>query len=240
MMAEGRAELRDAEARVAALEGARQAAGEARAKGDAARAEAEALERAVRTAAAAAAIFGKGGAQRRLAEGALGEIEGQANELLGECEIPLSVRVQWAREGSGVAASCSACGEPFPRSEKAKVCARCGAERGPNIVHSLSIDPSAQSGGARDLAGIFVQLAAAAWLVADRDAEWGCALLDEPTATLDSFNRRALSAHFSQILSRVGCTQALVISHSSDAMQGLPGRIEVVSDGQWSTARVTA
>src|ERR1019366_6989598 len=50
------------------------------------------LEAAARVAAAAAAIFGKGGAQRRMAEGALGDMEERANaDVLGAAGIALQV-----------------------------------------------------------------------------------------------------------------------------------------------------
>jgi DNA repair exonuclease SbcCD ATPase subunit len=205
-----------------------------------ARAEAGRLDVAVRVAARAAAVFGKGGAQRRFAEGELAGIERLACEMMADAGLPLGVRVSWSREGSGVAATCAECGDAFPRSEKVKACARCGAARGPNLVHKLEVEPTAQSGGARDLAGIFLQLAAAAWLVRERGARWATAMLDEPLAALDRAIRRQLSAHFPEVLRRVGCAQALVIGHDRGALDALPGRIQVTSRGGWSAASVVA
>jgi DNA repair exonuclease SbcCD ATPase subunit len=211
---------------------------EAEAREAAARVEAERLEREVRTAAAAVAIFGKGGAQRRLAEVALGEIEEGANALLAQAGLPFQVAVRWSREGSGMAATCGACGEAFPRSEKVKTCHRCGTDRGPQIVHKLEIEPSAQSGGARDIVGIFVQLAAADWLATDRQSRWATAMIDEPTAKLDAANRRALASHLPSVLRSVGCEQSIIIAHHASVLDALPGRIEVVSEGGWSKVRV--
>lgn len=237
---EARAELRSVEGILRDLRAAQDAVAEARARREEHLEEARRLDVAVRTAAAAAAIFGKAGAQRRLAEDPLSEIEGRACAMLSRVGSPLRVRVAWSREGSGVAAACGACGEPFPRSEKVKACARCGADRGPNVVHRLEIEPSAQSGGARDLAGIFVQLAAAAWLVEDRESRWGTALLDEPLAALDAHHRRAIAAHLPALLRESGVGQAFVIGHDRAALDALPGRILVESRDGWSTARVEA
>lgn len=235
---QGRAELRSAQEREAVLRGCERGVEASRERAAAARGEAERLERSVRVAAAAVAIFGRGGAQRRMAEDALTEIQDRACEMLAGTGITLSVEVRWSREGSGVAATCAACGEPFPRSEKVKACARCCADRGPLIINRLEIEPSAQSGGARDLCGIFVQLAAAEWLVADRESRWGTAMLDEPTASLDADRRRALASHLPAILRESGCSQALVIAHTREILGSLPGQIEVLSEGGWSKARV--
>ena len=224
--------------RLATLGAAAEAVATQRDAAAAAMAEEAKLEVAVRTAAAAVAVFGKAGAQRRMAEGALSEIEERACEMMAGAGIALRVKVQWSREGSGVASTCAACGSAFPRSERVKVCERCGGARGANLVHKLEIEPSAQSGGARDLCGIFVQLAAAAWLVEDRGARWATALLDEPLAALDAHHRRALAAHLPGILRDSGVAQCLVIAHHDGFLDALPGRILVESKDGWSTARV--
>jgi hypothetical protein len=224
--------------RAAGLKGARAAVKDAMRRRDESRAEAERLEVAVRTAAAAVEIFGRNGAQRRMAESALEEIQDRACDMMSAAGIPLQVTVRWSREGSGVAATCAACGEAFPRSEKVKVCARCGQDRGANLVNRLEIEPSAQSGGARDLCGIFVQLAAAAWLVEDREARCAIAMLDEPLAALDRAMRQAVSSHLVSILRETGVAQAFVIGHDRAALDALPARIVIESKDGWSTARV--
>jgi DNA repair exonuclease SbcCD ATPase subunit len=235
-----REELRTLESQRSELLHVKRAVEDARKRYGDATEEANRFERAARTAAAAVAIFGRGGAQRRVAEQALEEIQDQANVMMASCEIPLQVEVRWSRDGGSAATTCAACGEPFPRSEKIKVCVRCGGERGLQIINRLEIEPSAQSGGARDLCGIFVQLSAAAWLVADREACWSTAMFDEPLAALDQAMRRSLASHLPALLRDVGVTQALVIGHDRAALDALPGRIVVTSSEGWSMVRVEA
>lgn len=189
----------------------------------------------------AAAIFGKRGAQRRVAEGALGQIEDDANEALKACGVGMVVEVRWSREGKGLASACEGCGHPFPSSAKAKNCERCGAARGPKLENKLEIVLSDRSGAAEDLAGGFVQLAASRWLRAERGTVWSTALLDEPFGALDAAHRRGFSAHLAGMLSgRYGFEQAFVVAHHASVLDALPGRIEIVSDGKHSTAKVVA
>ena len=206
----------------------------------AAREKLDQIERAMRIASAAVAIFGKNGAQRVIAEDALVEIEARACDLLRTCGIDLSVKIEWSREGTGLAATCGACGAAFPKSEKVKRCARCGTERGPNLVNKLEIVPSDVSGAAEDLAGASVQLAASAWLREDRDSRWGVAMLDEPVGAMDAAIRRMFAGKLPVMLGQVGFGQSFVIAHHSSVLDALPGRIEVVSDGRRSVARVVA
>jgi DNA repair exonuclease SbcCD ATPase subunit len=231
---------RVAEGVEANLRSARSLVGELLGEMREAREEAELHGRSLRVAAAAAAIFGPAGAQRRLAEGNLAKIEARATEMLAEAGIGLGVRVAWTREGSGVAAHCADCGEPFPRSEKVKECQRCGARRGHNIVNRLEVESTSQSGGARDLGGIFAQLATAEWLANDRGARLATALLDEPLATLDAYHRRALSARLPSILRATGVRQSIVVAHHDGFLESMPGRILIESSGGWSSARVVA
>ena len=239
-LASAEAEHVQAQAQVAALRVVRASIADAECRRHESRAEAERLERAVRAAAAAVAVFGKGGAQRRMAEGALTEIQDRACEMMAAAAVPLSVEIRWSREGSGAASSCAACGDAFPKSERVKTCGRCGEARGQQIINRLEVEPSAQSGGARDLCGIFVQLAAAEWLAADRESRWSCAMLDEPTATLDAAMRRGLASHLPALLRESNCSQAFVIAHTREILGALPGQIEVVSEGGWSKVRVLA
>lgn len=188
----------------------------------------------------ASVIFGKNGAQRRVAEGALAAIQDGANAMLQDCGINLSVEVSWGREGAGPAKTCDTCGAPFPSSTKVKKC-RCGADRGPLIKNRLDILLSEQSGAAEDLAGIAVQFSASAWLRRKRGAQWSVALIDEPVSQLDAAHRRMLSNHLAALLSsRYSFEQAFVTAHHSSVLDALPGRIEVVSDGKYSTLRIAA
>lgn len=190
---------------------------------------------------ASLAVLGKQGAQRRLAEGALGDIEAGANDLLSGSSIPLSVSVRWSREGSGLAQFCDACGLAFPASAKVKACTRCNAARGPNVVNRLEVELSDRSGAAEDLAGAAVQLSASAWLRADRGSAWEVAMIDEPFAHCDKANRRAFATYLATFLSRrLAIAQSFIISHTPDTVSMIPGRIEVVREGEWSRVRVVA
>ncbi len=189
----------------------------------------------------AAAIFGKRGAQRRVAEGVLGGIEADANAVLQECGAKLQVTIRWTREGKGIAKSCEQCGNPFPASAKVKTCERCGSPRGMALENKLEVDLSDRSGAAEDLAGVAVQLSASRWLRDQRGTTWSTAEIDEPFGALDVAHRKGLGRHLAAMLTGIyGFDQAFVVSHSPDATHALPGRIEIVSDGQWSTARVAA
>ncbi len=189
----------------------------------------------------AVTIFGKKGAQRKVAEGALAEIEEGANEVLRDSGADLSVQVRWSREGKGLASSCDSCGHPFASSAKVKHCERCGAPRGPKLESKLDVILSRQSGAAEDLAGAGFQLSASKWLRESRGTSWSTALLDEPFTALDKSLRRSFSTHLSAMLGgRYGFEQAFVVSHTLDTANALPGRIEIVSDGTWSVPRVVS
>jgi DNA repair exonuclease SbcCD ATPase subunit len=189
---------------------------------------------------AALTILGRNGAQRRVAEGALAAIGNDANALLAECGVDLTVGLSWAREGQGLAKHCEQCGVPFPASAKAKACGSCGAERGPHLVQRLEVELSDRSGAAEDLAGIALQLAASSWLRASRGSAWGTLLLDEPVAQFDRAHRKRFSQHLGKMLAHAGVEQALVVAHDAAVLESLPGRILVTRDGGWSSARVVA
>lgn len=189
----------------------------------------------------AAVIFGKRGAQRRVAEGALQQIQDDANEMLRESGASLTIEARWSREGKGLAKACEACGNPFPASAKVKHCERCGAARGPSLENKLDIIMSDWSGAAEDLAGAGIQLAASRWLREERGTSWSTALLDEPFGALDAAHRKGFAAHLTAMLSgRYGFEQAFVVAHHSSVLDALPGRIEIVSDGKWSVPRVVS
>lgn len=204
------------------------------------REKAKGIETELATSRAAVAVFGKRGAQRRVAEGALATIEADANRELHESGVDLTVEVRWSREIGGLAKSCDACGFPFPPSAKVKICARCGVARGPNAENKLEITLSDRSGAAEDLGGGHFQLAASRWLREARGSAWSTALIDEPFGALDPANRKAMARHLSTMLPRFGFSQALIVSHSPDFNFAMPGRIEVVSGSNGSTARVVA
>ncbi len=186
-------------------------------------------------------IFGKQGAQRRVAEGALSEIEQAGNAMLTECGIELSVEVQWSRVGKDLASTCDACGHPYPKSATVKQCVQCKTERGPNLVNKLEIVLSDQSGAAEDLGGAAIQLAASAWLRRARMSAWDCAMMDEPFGQLDASHRKSFAMHLVTLLSgKYGFRQSLVISHDPQTVNMFPGRIEIVSDGKYSTVKVAA
>jgi DNA repair exonuclease SbcCD ATPase subunit len=186
-------------------------------------------------------IFGRNGAQRRLAEAALEEIGDQANAMMSACGIDLSLEIQWAREADKLARSCDGCGAAFPDSQKVKACARCGMARGQHLVNKMDILLSEQSGAAEDLTGAAFQLAAAHWLRRDRLSEWAVALIDEPFGQLDAVHRRAFSTYLAAMLgSEFGFKQAFVISHDSNVNATFPGRIEITHDGKRASAKVVA
>lgn len=185
-------------------------------------------------------IFGKKGAQRKVAEGAIATIEENANEVLRASGTDLTVEVRWAREGKGLATSCDACGHPFPTSVKVKNCERCGHPRGPRLESKLDVVLSkASDGAAADLAGAGFQLAASRWLREARGTTWSTALLDEPFGALDAAHRRTFAAHLTAMLSGAyGFEQAFVVAHHASVLDALPGRIEIVSDGAFAVPRV--
>lgn len=188
--------------------------------------KAHAAERAMLT--AALSIFSKQGAQRRVAEQALEEIEAEANAILREANIELVIGIRWSREGAGLATACGVCGSAFPAGASKRPCATCGAERGPKVIQKLDVTLSDRSGAAEDLAGAALQLAAAAWLRRTRGAAWAVAFLDEPFGALDESNRTAFAAHLrAMLLGRAGFEQAFVVAHHLDVLEGLPDELVI-------------
>lgn len=200
----------------------------------------EDLRRRVETCREALLVFGKTGAQRRVAEAALDQIGADASGMLAGAGVPLTVGLRWSREGTGAASHCVDCGSPYPASRKVKECARCGAQRGPKLVHQLDVVMSDRSGAAEDLAAFALQVGASRWLRRERQAAWSTLLLDEPSGQLDEAMRRAFTAHLPSILTSASVTQALVVAHHASVLDSLPGRIEVVVGVDGSTARVVA
>jgi len=179
-------------------------------------------------------VLGRKGAQARIAQENLAEIEAGANYALAQCGIDLSVAVSWGRETKGLAKNCDACGAPFPPSAKVKLCARCGEPRGQHFEHKLEIVPSDESGAAEDLGGFAVQLAAADWLRRDRAAAWATAIIDEPGAHLDPEHRAALMGHLPGLLKQFSFEQAFVVAHDASAMAAMPAIMHIEADAKGS------
>lgn len=184
-------------------------------------------------------IFGRNGVPRRIAEATLGQVEARTNAALARCGINLSVTIRWAREGKVLSKACYSCGAAFPASQKVKACAECGAERGPQLDEKLAVDCSDTSGGALDLAGALFQLSVGRWLRERRGYGWAVAVLDEPLAALDPFNRRAFSTKLAGALSyEFGCEQAFIVAHDTGTLDAMPGRIRVIAGPNGSRAVV--
>lgn len=180
-------------------------------------------------------ILGRQGAQRVIARAAFDRIQRGADLALSRCGIDLTVQVAWERETDELAKHCPDCGAAFPKSRKQRECLDCGADRGAHYEQKFEVTPSDQSGGADDLAGIMVQLAAADWLRQDRGSGFGVALLDEPLAHLDRAHSRALAGHLPELLRFFGFGQSLVSAHDSSVMAGMPALIEITAgpNGSW-------
>lgn len=181
----------------------------------------------IRTKREAVEILGRRGAQRRIAEVVLHEVEEGANALLSRAGIDLSVRFRWDRETASLATTCDVCGAPFPASTRVKECGRCESPRGPKIDERLDVLLSDRSGAADDLAGLAVSLSVSSMLRSERGSPWGVVCLDEPFASLDRANRKNLARGLISAL--VGqWEQALVIAHDDAVMDGMKNRIEIV------------
>lgn len=119
------------------------------------------------------------------------------------------------------------------------MCGHCGNARGPKLVNKFEIRPTRVSGGAEDLAGGAFQLSASAWLRNDRSSAWSVALIDEPFGALDTEHRKALAHQLTVMLqSSYGFRQTFITAHHDTVMDALPKRVEIVSDGTYSTARI--
>jgi DNA repair exonuclease SbcCD ATPase subunit len=180
----------------------------------------------IRTKREAVEILGRRGAQRRIAEGVLQEVEEGANVLLLRAGIGLSIRFRWDRETGSLATTCDVCGAPFPASTRVKECARCDAPRGPKIDERLDVVLSDRSGAADDLAGLAISLSVSSMLRAERGSAWGVVCLDEPFAALDRANRKNLARGLISALA-FQWEQALVIAHDDATMDGMPNRIVI-------------
>jgi DNA repair exonuclease SbcCD ATPase subunit len=231
-----REEVRRLEGEVSRLGASLRAAQEAGARVSGAREELARAEGKAQVAREGAALFRS--ARRKIAEAALSTIERDANVALSRMSEGLSFELSWSRPGGSLAKTCGECGEPFPRGERAKSCARCSAVRGPSMVEKLEVVMSAQSGALEDLAGVFLSLAAAKWLSVDRGSPFSSVFLDECTAHLDRAHRATFARKLPAILGSMGATQGFIVSHDSATIASLPAKILVESDGKRSTVRV--
>lgn len=189
---------------------------------------------------AAVDVFGRNGAQRRCAEEGLGQIQTKTNELLADAGIDLSVALSWFREGSDWAKRCAHCGEGFPTTATVKQCGNCGAARGKNLIEKLEVVQSNTSGAADDLSGLALQISAAGWLRARRNAAWDTLLIDEPFGACDEANRLAVSSALVSMVRGGGFSQAFVTAHTRDVIDRMPGRIIIEAGPKWSSVKVAA
>lgn len=172
-------------------------------------------------------VVGRNGAQKRLAEAVLAQVDDMANDALAAAGIALKVRQTWGHETKEPAEWCDGCGEPY-QGRRPKECPRCGMRRGRKWIEQPEVELSRVSGAARDLAGVAIQLAAASWLRASRQAAWSCALIDEAFGQLDAYHRRSLASSIAGLIGGwYGFEQALVVAHERDVIEALPGRILV-------------
>lgn len=199
-----------------------------------AKAEREAVAKKVRTQREAVAILGRNGAQRRIAEGALAEIDAGANAMIAAAGIDLHIAQTWRHPTKGYGDTCEKCGFAFPASTKFKTCEKCGEARPPKYIERPEITLSNRSGAAEDIAGIAIQLAATAWLREKRGSAWGVVCIDEPFGALDSAHRRTLATHLATMIRGQGFEQAFVVSHNRDVNDALPALVQVTSDNSHS------
>ena len=174
------------------------------------------------------------GGTRRVVDRNLRAITAESASSMREAGIDLEVDIRWEREGKDPAKACDLCGQAFPASARVKECASCGAPRGQNMIQRLEFVLSDRSGAADDLAGVFIQLAAGGWLLRERESPWATAMLDEPLASVDRSNRRALGGKLVKLLGSGAFRQSMIISHSPEISDLYPGRIEIIveRDGQ--------
>lgn len=197
-----------------------------------------AIERTLAECRAARLVLGRGGAQRRIAEAAVGAIARGANERLAARGIDLRISLSWRREGAELAPSCDGCGAAFPKSRTARTCAGCGEPRGRAVQDRLDVELSDRSGAAEDLAGLALQRSACAFLRRRRGAPWATLVLDEPFGALDERHREAIARSLAQTAAEDGLEQLLVVAHQPGILESLPGRILIRGRGEESTVEV--
>jgi hypothetical protein len=198
--------------------------------------ELEARSRELATAREGTALLGR--APRRLAEGALARIAADGNGILATSGVELKFGVTWERETKDPAESCESCGRAFPRSARVKACEGCGEPRGLKKIRRLDYDFSDRSGAAEDFVGMAMAFSAGSWLRGERGSPFGILLADELSAQMDKAHRRVMSQHLPAMLKAARIEQSFVVSHSSDAVASLPGKIRIRRSGKWTTVEV--
>lgn len=205
-----------------------------------AREEETAQERKTLIAQWAARIFGKSGAQKSIISAEFGAIEEAANAILEGAGIDLRVTIQWGREIAGMASLCETCGHDYGKGQTPKICPTCATPRARKVDDRLFVEATDTSGGADNLAGCAVQMAAGAYLRQKGGCGLGTICIDEPFGALDEHNRAALSGTIATMLGRMALEQGFIISHTTDTADATPGRITVMASGEHSKVAVTA
>ncbi len=182
---------------------------------------------------AACSVLGPEGARRKVVENTVESIWSDATNRLQSSGIDLTLTPSWSRETGMVANQCE-CGWVFGSS---KTCNQCGKARGKKTRHEFTTLLSNRSGAAEDLAGFALRVAAFQWLKVQRDVNWSICLLDEPTAQMDRFHRRALGTHIIKLLGNT-FEQGFVISHTGGILESVHQKIQITGDGQWSRVEV--
>ncbi len=182
---------------------------------------------------AACSVLGPEGARRKVVERTVESIWSDATNRLQSSGIDLTLTPSWTRETGMIANQCE-CGWVFGSS---KICNQCGKARGRKTRHEFSTLLSNRSGAAEDLAGFALRVAAFQWLKVQRDVNWSIALLDEPTAQMDRFHRRALGVNILKLLGHT-FEQAFVTSHTGGILESVHQKILITGDGPWSRVEV--
>ena len=188
---------------------------------------------------AAARVLGRSGAQRELAQSVLDVIAGRANSALERAGVPLQLSVSWGKEGKSLEENCGTCGFFYGKSQRAKECEDCGTKRARKFDGKLTVELANVSGGASDIGGLMLQLAAARWLRDHRTIGLASYFIDEPFGQVDRANRVGIAAKFHSVIHQeFGALQAFVVAHDNDTLETLPGRLVVTSEGGRSTVVV--
>lgn len=177
-----------------------------------------------------------------VAESILLKLEERTNVLLSNSGLIVSF--SFDRETRDLTPSCYECGYLF-KGKRDKICPSCQTDRGMKRADELEIlvddgsgvleDIKMKSGGARALVASSIRLAAGLMLKELRNSRCAFSIIDEPFGALDSENRRSLTNVFSGMLSAVGLEQAFIVSHDTELLDSLPGRILIVRKDNYST-----
>jgi len=169
------------------------------------------------------------------------ELEENVNLLLDGTD--LDVEFSWCRETKKLSDSCVGCGYMY-RGQADKQCPACNIERAKKLSDEVEIlvsdgsnvieDVKYKSGGAKVLVGSAIRFAASRILKSNRDSLCEWSQIDEPFGPLDVHNRKDLANTFANMLEVVGIRQSFVVSHDSNILDSLPGRIEIMRHNGYS------